>query len=269
MPIRTLQIDPFLELRVHDLSAAPGLTGLCVGYEAGDWRTDRLADHVFEWLPEFALKATEWDGGGNPVAAVRKAARRVYETGKFERRGEFGELLLHIAIRQAFGSFPAISKIFYKTATNDPVKGFDAVHVVGTGDELELWLGEVKFYQDVRKAIREVVAELQAHTAFDYLRGEFILILDKLDDSTPHAESLRRLLSPNVSLDTVFSRASLPVLLTYDSDCVNAHSVCDSLYGQAFQDEVRQHPSLHSAIANCQSIAGSIFSCSRLRRRLN
>ncbi len=163
------QPNPFLEVRVHDVSDNPSVTGLCVGYELGQWRAAQFADHLMEWLPEFALTYSEIEGihSGNMVALMREAAKKVYVTNKFANRGEFGELFLHAAIRRVFGSLPAISKIYYKSALNDTVKGFDAVHVVTDADGLQLWLGEAKFYDDIGRAIRDVVQELKIHTERD------------------------------------------------------------------------------------------------------
>jgi hypothetical protein len=128
------QPEPFLNLAVHDLGSAPTFSGLDVGYEAGAWPGQRLAEHVLEWLPEFALRWSELVdiSHANAVKRIRKAARRVYTTDKFHRRGEFGELFLHICLRQTFDTLPAVCKIYYKTANNDTVKGFDAVHVVAS-----------------------------------------------------------------------------------------------------------------------------------------
>lgn len=236
------QPTPFLKHRVHRVSSAPGLTGLCVGYENGAWRCDLLAKHAFEWLPEFALRSSEAKdiGSHNCVEQMRKAALKVYASEKFSNRGEFGELFLHIAIRQVFNSMPAISKIYYKSARNDTVKGFDAVHVVPEEGSFELWLGEAKFYKDSASAIRDVAAELVDHTDCDYLKDEFILIADKLDDTDEFADELRTLLSRNTSVDEVFSRVCIPVFLTYDSECISKHSeLCDS-YGTDFANEVEQ-----------------------------
>ena len=86
--------DPFLEVRVHDLTCVPGLTGLCVGYELGDWRSEQLAEHLLEWIPEFALtnKERQAIGAHNAVALIAKAARTVYTSPKYKKRGEVGEL---------------------------------------------------------------------------------------------------------------------------------------------------------------------------------
>lgn len=235
--------DPFWEIRVHDLQLAPSLTGLCVGYEIKEWRAKEFAAHMMEWLPDFALTSSELASvsPGNMVRLMREGARKIYDSEKFQNRGEFGELFLHAAVRTVFNSEPAISKIYYKTSANDTVKGFDAVHVVGPPDDMELWIGEVKFYKDINAAIRDVVAEIEDHTQRDYLKDEFLWIKGKIDDASEHAEQLQKLLSSNTSLDVVFKRACIPVLLTYESPCLAEHDECSSAYCSAFEDELRGH----------------------------
>ena len=92
---------PFLDVRVHDMAAQ--LSALCAGYEQGEWRGSQLAKHLMEWLPDFALSAEERVvfNHANGLELLRKAALQVYQTDKYKRRGEFGELLLHVALRQA------------------------------------------------------------------------------------------------------------------------------------------------------------------------
>lgn len=237
------QPAPLMEVRVHDLALTPSVTGLCVGYELGHWRAAQFADHLMEWLPEFALTYSEIRSinPGNMVALMREAAKKLYASEKFANRGEFGEIILHAAIRQVFGSLPAISKIYYKSARNDTVKGFDAVHVVDGPAGLQLWLGEAKFYSDIGSAIRDVAEELRAHTQRDYLRDEFLLIAGKIDDQWPHAEELNTLLSPNTSLDQVFESVCIPVLLTYDSACIANHRKVTDEYVTEFQEEIMRH----------------------------
>ena len=235
--------DTFLEIRVKRLNLAPALIGLCVGYEGGRWRSRELAKHMMEWLPEFALTYAERKDlrSFNAVSLLRAAARSIYNTEKFKNRGEFGELLLHIGIRQVFNTLPAISKIYYKDSTNDTVKGFDAVHVVAANTSLQLWLGEVKFYKDISRAITDVVEELRKHTEGDYLRHEFAAIVNKIDLTWPHSKRLRKLLHPNTSLDNVFDVVSVPVLLTYDSDVVNSFSGVSAEYKAAFKRELERY----------------------------
>lgn len=237
------QPERLWEIRVHDVRSSQGLSGLCVGYEQGQWRYSAFANYIMEWLPEFCLNTKERKGLSHATAvkSLRKAANLVYQTDKYRRRGEFGELFLHAAIRSVFESLPAISKIFYKSAHNDTVKGFDCVHIVGHLDNLELWLGEVKFYADVATAMRDVIAELRKHLAPDFLRNEFILIGNKLDNRDAYTQAVQRLLSERTSLDDIFKRICIPVMLTYESTAVAAHTTICQEYITAFENEVKQH----------------------------
>lgn len=232
--------EPLFELVVHDIIREPGFTAADAGYENTEWRYKAIADYLFDWLLEFALKYSELEDVNSATAArmLNKAAKTVYTTDKYQKRGEFGELLLHALIRETFNSHPAISKLYYKTSANDTVKGFDAVHVVENDGELELWLGEVKFYKDAKDAIRDVLKELDDHTQNDYLRGEFILIAGKIDASWPHAEQIKSLLSERKSLDAIFSHICIPVLLTYESDVVATHKAVCEAYNEALVREV-------------------------------
>jgi hypothetical protein len=221
--------DPFLEVRLSQGTQYPTLLTLCAGYESGKWRATQFAEHLIEWLPEFCLKYSEIIGLGshNAVRLLKSAAANVYSTGKFEKRGEVGEIILHAAIRQTFNTIPLVSKIFYKDASNDTVKGFDSVHIVKNRDIFELWLGEVKLYKDFNLASRDVCKELKAHTENDYLRKEFAAICNKLDENHPHSKEVAELLNKNTSLDKIFKCIVFPVLITYESNSISCHnSIC-------------------------------------------
>ncbi len=210
------------------------LLGISAGYEGGDFRNKGLAELMFNALPDFALDYKELKSisSHNIMEPLRKAVKTIYSTGKFKSRGEFGELLLHVVMRDYYGSVPAISKIYYKTATNETVKGFDAVHVVPNGDELSLWVGETKFYSSISSAISEVVKELEAHVKPDYFKNEFLLISGKIEESWPYSGKLKTLIDAKTSLDEVFKKLVIPVLLTYDSETTKKHT---SL-GDTFKD---------------------------------
>ncbi len=233
----------FLVCRVHRIDVQPGLSGMCAGYELSEWRADQLARHLVEWLPNFALTHSELESltQYNMVNLVGRAARSVYDSARYQRRGELGELLLHVMLCQVFRTLPAISKYYYKDSPNDTVKGFDNVHVIVEHDELQLWLGEVKFYTDINAAIRDVVPEISAHLQRNYLRSEFTAIVNKLDPKWPHADKLRKLLDLNNSLDDIFDAVCIPVLLTYNSDVVGSHREVTTTFLAAFKTEVETH----------------------------
>lgn len=128
-----------------------------------------------------------------------------------------------------------------KDSPNDTVKGFDAVHVVVSSQSLQLWLGESKFYEDIGAAIRDAVQSIVQHFDRDYLRTEFVTILNKLDPAWPHASKLKLLLDKNNSLDNVFDAVCVPVFLTYDSPVMAAHRQVSDAFKKEFAAEVKKH----------------------------
>jgi hypothetical protein len=227
---------------VHDLTTSPSLTAVCAGYEDEAWRATGLARHLLDWVPDFALRADERRAinSGTAQEQIRRAVRMVFGDGPIGRRGEPAEILLHIICRQTFGSETVINKVFFKTACNDVVKGFDGIHIVHALDGLELWLGEAKFYTDRDAAIRDAVSSLQVHLNTDYLRGEFALVTDKIDGSWRHAREVRRLIHENTSMQDVFTRVTVPVLLAYDSSVVRSHTRVTARFISAFESEMRE-----------------------------
>jgi len=253
--------DRFFEVRFQVSSKSSGCTAVCAGYELKEWRRKQLAGNLIKWLPEFALTYSELSSlsAHNAADLLAKAARSVYLSDKYKKRGEIGELLLHVICREVFSTYPAITKYFYKDSANNTVKGFDSVHVVVTQTGLELWLGESKFYEEVDKAINAAVKDLKAHTERDYMRAEFVTVRNMLDPSWPHAEKLKRLISPNVSLDTIFDAICIPVLLTYNSNVIMSHTEVSAAFVKAFKEEVSKHYATFSSKNPLKDIKVHLF----------
>jgi Cap4 SAVED domain len=229
-----------LTARVDDDSIDPPLLAATVDYEIGVWRAGALANHIFEWVLDYALRRSEREhlSAGRALEITKRAMQTTFGNGG--ERGVPGEILLHAMCRQFFGSDTVINKVWFKTAQNDTYKGFDGVHAVHRGDDLELWLGEAKFYKDADRALQSVLDELQDHLDDDYLRCEFALVASKIDDDHPHALELRRLMHPNTSLDEVFDRIVIPVLITYDSSSTLGHTKVCPQYKADLEAEVRR-----------------------------
>jgi hypothetical protein len=215
----------FLELRVERIDIEPTLRAVCAGFEAGEWRSVGLSKYLLrDCLLDFALTYDEKQNinAENAGRQLAEAAAWLYSTPNYKARGEIGELLLHVVMKQFYAGRSIIAKVYFKDSANDTVKGFDSVHVCGTNDQIELWLGEVKYYSKIDKAITDVTNELDKHLAFDYLRSEFTAIRRKLQASPEDEEFILALTDKNVSLDKIISRVCVPVLLTYNSDVMGA-----------------------------------------------
>lgn len=234
----------FFKIIVHDDDSVPTLLGICAGFEGGEWRGNRLAEKMFDCIPEFCLTYSEihevksimW------MDKVRKAVRMIYDTERFKNRGEFGELLLHCILKDFYKTVPAVSKMYFKDGPNETVKGFDAVHIIENDEGFwDLWLGEVKFYSNAISAINDVIPEIKEHFNPNYLRNEFIAITNKLDKASPFYENLCLLISPDTSLDDIFEKICIPVLITFNSKVINAHKKMTAGYKHEMKEEMKKY----------------------------
>jgi hypothetical protein len=206
----------------------PGIRAYYIGFDDGKFRLEPVARVIIDVLPEFALgyyQGTTVDLR-DIVPRLRDAALRIYSSEKYQRRGEFGELILHLLLRDFCRSVPLISKIHFKDSVNSTVHGFDGVHVVVTTSVKQLWVGESKLYEDGPDGIRELVNDLKKHIAADYLRQEFMLISPKLPENFPDIEYWRTLLHQNQRLDVILSSLCIAMVCTYTSRVYQDH--CDN-----------------------------------------
>jgi len=231
---------PFIEVTVRNLSDTAPHVACCAGFERNSWRVEALAEHLIEWLPEFALNAEEYSNitGANARRALRNAAKNIYTSTNYEKRGEIGEILLHAIIRQEFNTEPLISKIYFKDSPNDTVKGFDSVHIVQTDKSVQLWLGEAKIYTSFNAAVYEINKSLKSHLVSDYLRLEFAAIVNKLEKTSPYFDIAKKLLDQNTSLDKIFECITIPVFVSYNSNAVKLSTASDKNYLDRLKNEI-------------------------------
>lgn len=136
------------------------------------------------------------------------------------KRGEFGELLLHLILREFKHTIPLISKVYFKDSSGVPAHGFDAVHV--SPNEKILWLGESKLYEDSKQGIRELVKDLNNHVNTDYLNDQFVLIKKNLDNnSIPCRDEWIDIITNSTKLGDKLSIINIPMLCTYTHDIYN------------------------------------------------
>lgn len=246
MPILT-NTPPFQSHNViAEQLAEPTLRGYHIGFDQGRFRVEPLVDVVADVIPEFALG---YPGHMEvPLSALRKklkeAANRIYNTDKYKRRGEFGELILHLLLRDHFGSVPLVSKIYFKDSPNDTVKGFDAIHIVETDEESQLWLGESKLYNDGVAGTKALANDVIEHFKAEYLRQEFSLVSAKLPQTWPKVQEWRDRLDQYNTLDAILDRVFVPLVCTYTSPLFSSYSSNAPAYFEAFEQECH---SLHES----------------------
>jgi len=219
-----------------------------VGFDQKVFRLKNLASVITDVIPEFAVGV--YQGSGVPinelVPRLREAAKKVYTTEKYQKRGEFGELILHLLLRDFMRSIPLISKIHFKDADNAIIHGFDGVHVVIDNGQKELWLGESKLYDSGTKGIASLLGDLEKHLKADYLRREFALVTTKLPQSNADIEFWREQLHEHQKLETILDRMCIPMVCTYTSTVFQDYDDNTAACYAAFEKECHE---LHEVFA--------------------
>lgn len=160
------------------------------------------------------------------------------------KRGEFGELLLHVLLRDFHGTIPLISKIYFKDTTNVPAHGFDAVHI--TPNKNILWLGESKLYADSKSGIKELIKDIDNHIKKDFLNEQFAIITKNLDNSK-HTERDKWIekLEQCTQLKEIVKMINIPLLCTYEHDIYDKFTDLDSIEANKYHvnniNEIKQY----------------------------
>lgn len=222
-----------------DFRFNPSTASYCAGFELEKWRCSALADHLMEWIADYALREDELDvTHGNMYVRLKEAAARIYRSNNYKRRGEIGEIALHAICRDFFETIPIAPRVFYLTSSNDVVKSFDMAHVRYIDDEnFELWLGESKLYEDSSAAINAAIDSVNVHIDQGFLNHEKLILGPQISKDIPHYQKVRDLFSVQSSLDQLFKNAVFPVCVMADSDAVASNkNDCDDYRADVMQE---------------------------------
>lgn len=247
-----------------------------VGFDFGKYRYDELVDLILDVIVDFAfgfhkgILSNSYDR-----RILIEAAKSIYgiktktESGekaiflkvkeiyvdqhsdiqddnieeKYLKRGEFGELVLHLLLRDFVKTVPLISKIYFKDTDGTNVHGFDAVHIgpsVLNHSEMSLYLGESKLYNCGKPGVGDLITDIGDHFKRDFLRREFALISKKqtsfiksedenkntLEEYKKFLEEKERwfkLLDERNKLQDILDSVTIPLLCTYTSNAFNNH----------------------------------------------
>jgi hypothetical protein len=213
------------DLIIDERICYPTFKAYHIGFDQKLFRLQPLVDVIRSVIPEFSLG---YHCGVNIplteiVERLKEAAETVYLTEKYQTRGEFGELILHLLLRDFQQTIPLVSKIYFKDSHNVPAHGFDGVQITINGDEKKLWLGESKLYKTGEAGIRDLANDIKKHVNADYIRQEFNLISKKLPENVPEIEHWRSLMDKHQKLDVIFSSIVIPMVCTYNSSLFESH----------------------------------------------
>lgn len=253
---------------INIITPQDGLNIYYAGFDLGAYRYDQLVDQINDVIVDFAYGFHEGilEDSYNR-AILKESAKSIYGIKGFQdvkkmyvdedseladdiddkylKRGEFGELILHLLLRDFHNSLPLLSKIYFKDTDGATVHGFDSVHIapdLNDSSKYSLWLGESKLYTDGKAGVYNLTKDIEEHFNEDYLRREFALIskkkesyvaldkfkdLNKIDDYESYLEEKDAwydLLDEKSKLEDIISSVTVPMVCTYSSNVFNNHN---------------------------------------------
>lgn len=228
------------------------LSSFIVGFDLDEnaekvYRLKPFIEKLTDVIHEFAFGFHEGTETLNTelVSKVAEAAKSIYKidgfqkvkdiydndgtlsddvTEKYLRRGEFGELILHLLLRDFYKTTPLLSKIYFKDSLGHTVHGFDAVHI--QEDTKTLWLGESKLYHSGKSGVKALVEDIAEHFKSDYLNSEFMLISKKIKhfNNIPEKDYWNNLMSKSSTLSDQLASINIPLLCTYECELFSKYS---------------------------------------------
>jgi hypothetical protein len=252
-----------------------------IGFDIDDnsqnvYRIDPFVDILLNTIPEFAFGFHEGKETENSklLEKLKEAAKSIYKIEVFEevsklyledkyldddipekylKRGEFGELILHLFLRDRFNTIPLLSKIYFKDSRGIAVHGFDAIHI----DESNkiLWLGESKIYTIGKNGINSLVDDLSSHLKVSFLKDEFAIVSKRLNsDNADYLKDKNHWLSildSKTKLSDVLDSTNLVLICTYTSNLFKIYTdEGDSNFCSDYLQEVNDLKDLFNSLNN-------------------
>ena len=216
-----------------------------VGFDLDDngnsvYRLNNLVNLLIKAIPEFALGFHQGTNTANTnlVPVLTEAAKSIYKIPEFQKvneiyssgseisddvaekylkRGEFGELILHLLLREYHDTIPLLSKIYFKDSYGSTVHGFDAIHIQESTNSL--WLGESKLYTIGKDGVSALIDDIKSHFVRDYMNDEFAIVSKKINlfDEIPDKDCWIKLLESTTTLKEQLKSITIPLLCTYQS----------------------------------------------------
>lgn len=136
---------------------------------------EKLSRIVYESVLYYSYDQFQLDGG-NQQGMFENAFKRKFkfneaadETAKL-KLGFYGEALLYSLLKVFYKNETLVCRgYFYDIQKKSEVTGYDCFHLIQSEDDLELWFGETKFYQNGIAAVDSVFSNISKAISDDYL----------------------------------------------------------------------------------------------------
>lgn len=204
-------------------------------YDVND--LEDLARIIYEGILYYSYDEFQLDGADLQkmfLKAFNQKFKYNYSATELAKRklGIYGESLLYSILKVFYRTDTLISRgYFYDIQKKTEVTGYDAFHLIQSGDDIELWFGETKFFEDGKSAVDSVFKNIQKAISDDYLvNTNFTTILQHKGNIADKESKLYKILDKwdkciieSLEAELIDNNINLiyPILVTYNNQGKN------------------------------------------------
>ncbi|WP_394146881.1 Hachiman antiphage defense system protein HamA [Shewanella atlantica] len=191
---------------------APNIRGIEIGFTLKQWNLSDFTERVYDWIVDYCLTHKQQANFTGGSRSLFKFARSQYPINDLSA---FGDLCLHIAIRESYSTIPVMNKVF---DVNN--KTFSCTHAVLNFDSIELWIGASAVTTCIEDAISSAIESINYVTNIKSLKSRLFTLTSEIDDSWPHKDKLQRLADSSREINERFDKIIIPIFIMHDSDLI-------------------------------------------------
>lgn len=216
-------------------------------FEDAKWRYSKFQNFIWDNIVETALSSDERQSLSHQNHSLLTEAAKALRLTDADKNdigtgSELAEIVLYGIMKHHYQALPVVPKIFYKQNSKDNAKGADSVHIVVSGSEFSIWLGEAKFYNSIEDArLGTIVESVGNALQTDKLKKENSIItnvrdFDALIEDQALKEKIKATLSPKSSIDTLKPHLHIPILLLHECSITKSCTLLTDAYRTSIID---------------------------------
>lgn len=189
-----------------------------------------LAKIIYNGIVEYAVNEYELNYDDLEKEQAKVLARRIrYNSNATDftklKYGFYGEVLLDLILRCFLKTDVLLARGYlYSPIEKSEVKGVDAFHIMEWDDNVELWLGEAKFYVNYKKPVDDVLGKISYSLSDEYVHDNFLALIDWQDRFSHSNSRLSGILdrweeNPNINIASEIANENMvityPIMIAY------------------------------------------------------
>lgn len=190
----------------------------------------KLAQSIYNGIIECSINEFEIDYGNLENEQLKVLARRLkYDPDADDvtksRYGFYGEVLLDIILRCFLKTNVLLARGYlYQPIAKSEIKGFDAFHILERDGNIELWLGEAKFYKSYKKPVSDVLKKIKYSLSDKYVNDNVLTLIDWQDRFSSTCSKLSKIMdkwenNPLINIASEIANENMtityPIMIAY------------------------------------------------------